>query len=190
MWKQDYEAEYNRVKEALVESVEKYFPNYELDWVLRVDASQVAVCAVLLQIMVIDGKDVYHPIGFKSKKLSGSAANWDAYKREAYVVYWGVKVFSYYLHHGKSFILETDHANLLYMEKSEVYIVIRWRIYLQSFLFLLRHISGRKNIVADWGSRMYLMSPLYVLRDMISERESSGIQWSFWLLRAKLLTRE
>jgi len=128
-----------------------------LDWILRVDASQTAVCAVLLQILIINNKEVYHPIGFKSKKLSGSAANWDAHKREAYACYWGVKVFSYYLH-GKKFILETDHANLLYMEKSEVYIVVRWRIFLQSFMFLLRHISGKKNIVADWGTRMYLLA--------------------------------
>jgi len=37
------------------------------------------------------------------------------------------------------------------MEKSEVYIVIRWRIYLQSCKFLLRHITGKENIVSDWG---------------------------------------
>ena len=71
--------------------------------------------------------------------------------------YWGVKVFSYYLH-GKPFILETDHANLLYMEKSEVYIITRWRIYLQSFIFWMRHIAGKNNIVADWGRRMYSVS--------------------------------
>ena len=153
-WTVDYEAEYAKVKDALCGSVAKYFPDYERDWILRVDASQHAVCAVLLQILVVNEKEVYHPIGFKSKKLSGSAANWDAHKREAYAVYWGVKVFSYYLH-GKKFILETDHANLLYMEKSDVYIIVRWRIYLQSYMFVLRHISGKKNVVADWGTRMY-----------------------------------
>jgi len=40
------------------------------------------------------------------------------------------------------------------MEKSEVTIVIRWRIYLPSFLFLLCHIKGKDNVVADWASRM------------------------------------
>ena len=137
-------------------STSKYFPDYDLDWILRVDASQTAVFAVLLQIVVIDGKEAYHPIGFRSKKLSGSAVNWDAHEREAFAVYWGVHVFSYYLI-AKQFIIETDHANLLYMEQSEAYIIIRWRIYLQSFNMHLRHISGKKNIVADWGSRMYML---------------------------------
>ena len=55
----------------------------------------------------------------------------------------------------KKFIVETDHKNLLYTEQSEAYIVIRWRIYLQSFNMLLRQIPGKTNVVADWGSRMY-----------------------------------
>ena len=156
-WTVDYEAEFEAVKDALMNSTAKYFPDYDLDWILRVDASQTAVFAVLLQIVVMDGVEAYHPIGFRSKKLSGSAVNWDAHKREAFAVYWGVHAFSYYLI-AKQFIIETDHKNLLYMEQSEAYIVIRWRIYLQSFNMHLRHISGKKNIVADWESRMYLLA--------------------------------
>ena len=67
--------EFDRVKLALCNSVQKHFPDYALDWILRVDASQTAVAAVLLQIMPAEAEeDVYHPICFRSKKLSGSAA--------------------------------------------------------------------------------------------------------------------
>ena len=52
-----------------------------------------------------------------------------------------MKSFAYYLH-GKQFVVETDHRNLLWMEKSEANIVIRWRVYLQSFNMLLRDIKG------------------------------------------------
>jgi len=31
---------------------------------------------------------------------------------------------------------------------------MRWRIYLQSYQFLLRHIKKKDNVVADWASRM------------------------------------
>ena len=124
------------------------------------DASDVAVCAVLLQIVTVDGKEAYHPIGFKSTKLSGPATRWDIFKKEAFAVYYGVKSFAYYLH-GKQFVVETDHRNLLWMEKSEANIVIRWRVYLQSFNMLLRDIKGKHNIVADWGSRMYLLAGGY-----------------------------
>ena len=39
------------------------------------------------------------------------------------------------------------------MEASHVPKSIRWRIYLQSFNFSLRHIPGKLNILADWLSR-------------------------------------
>ena len=51
-------------------------------------------------------------------------------------------------------MLETDHRNLLWIEKSEVPIVVRWRVYLQSFVIYVKHIPGTQNKVADWLSRM------------------------------------
>ena len=43
------------------------------------------------------------------------------------------------------------------MEKSESALVIRWRIYLQGFMFMLKHIPGKTNHIADWGTRMFTM---------------------------------
>ena len=48
-WKHDYEADFELMKRALSQSVANHFPDYDLDWVLRVDASDKAVGAVLLQ---------------------------------------------------------------------------------------------------------------------------------------------
>ena len=153
-WTENYFEAFNYVKECLCRSVEKYFPDYALNWILRVDASDTAVGAVLLQIRIINGKEIHQPIGFKSHKFSGAALNWDAHKKEAYALYFGTKSFAYYLR-GKPFILETDHSNLQYIEKSEVPIIIRWRVYMQSFMLVLRHIKGKHNTVADWASRLY-----------------------------------
>ena len=153
-WTEAYEGVFENVKQHLADSVEKHFPDYNLNWVLRCDASDYGVGAVLMQIAIVDGKEVYQPIGFKSKKFSGAASRWDTHKKEAYSLFFAVKSFAYYLR-GKPFILENDHANLLYLAKSEVPIIIRWRVYLQSFQHLLRHIPGKKNVVADWASRMY-----------------------------------
>ena len=41
------------------------------------------------------------------------------------------------------------------MESSQVPIVVRWRVLLQSFIFGVHHIPGKDNTVADWLSRMY-----------------------------------
>ena len=153
-WKKDYRASFAELKAALVNSTANHFPDYDLPWVLRVDASDVAVGAVLFQERTDQGGNVIHePIAFASQKFTAIALKWDAFKKEAYAAYFGVHHFAYYLR-GKPFVLETDHRNLLWIEKSEVPIVIRWRVYLQSFVMYVRHIPGTQNRVADWLSRM------------------------------------
>jgi len=153
-WKKDYRSSFLELKTALVNSTANHFPDYDLPWVLRVDASDAAVGAVLFQERTDQGGTITHePIAFASQKFTAIAYKWDAFKKEAYAAYFGVHHFAYYLR-GKPFVLETDHRNLLWIEKSEVPIVVRWRVYLQSFVMYVRHIPGTQNRVADWLSRM------------------------------------
>ena len=158
-WTKDYEGEMKKLKEAVVNSQTVHFPDHSLPWVLRTDASDVAVGGTLLQQLpdLVDGKPVYQVIAFVSQKFSGAAVRWDTLKKEAYAIFFSVKALAYYLH-GKFFVIETDHANLIWMEKSEVHIIIRWRMFLQGFWFMLRHIPGKANVMADMLSRMYIMS--------------------------------
>jgi len=156
-WKEDYRAIFELFKTKLQEATAIFYPDYSLDWILRTDASLHGVGAVLLQIVTAatsTSDPVYQPISFASQKFSPQATRWSTIEQEAYGIYFGVKTFSYYLM-CKSFILETDHNNLLWIEASAVPKVIRWRIYLQSFSFMLRHIPGKQNVVADWLSRAH-----------------------------------
>ena len=153
-WKEDYEGDFKKMKLALSNSIANHFPDYDLDWTLRVDASKVAVGAVLYQTRKRDdGTLVHEAIGFASKKFSEVALNWDPMKKESYACFFGIEHFAYYLR-GKPFVLETDHRNILWIEKSDVPIIVRWRIFMQSFVVTIRHIAGLKNKVADWLSRL------------------------------------
>jgi len=95
---------------------------------------------------------VHQVILFAFQKFSDQARRWSTIEQEAYAVFWSVKTCEFYLRF-KPFVLESDHANLQWMEASLVAKVIRWRIYLQGFTFMLRHIPGKRNAVADWLSR-------------------------------------
>ena len=76
-------------------------------------------------------------------------------------MYFGVSQFEFYLR-GKPFLLETDHQNLLWMETSTEPIVIRWRVYLQGYIHMLKHLKGTENKFADWLSRMFPLTNLYL----------------------------
>lgn len=169
-WKRDYEADFALLKEALTKACAVYYPDYNLDWVLRTDASDLAVGAVLIQRAIRDDQSVVEqPLGFASQKFSAVARNWTTYEKESYGIFYGVKYFEYFLR-CKHFVVESDHRNLRWMESSLVPKVIRWRMYLQSFSFLVRDIPGRLNVVADWQSRPSLAalspSPL-TINDLI-----------------------
>jgi hypothetical protein len=157
-WSKDYKALFETFKKSISDSVTLHFPDYSLPWILRSDASDHAVGAVLFQeYLDSTGTVIHQPIAFVSHKFSGAAVNWDTFKQEAFALYFGVSKLSYYLR-GKEFLLETDHRNLLWIESSHVPIVVRWRVLLQSFTFKLKHIPGKENLVADWLSRMYPLS--------------------------------
>ena len=155
-WKIDYLNEFNVFKSKLFASVAVYFPDYSLPWILRTDASDVACAAVLIQTTLTG---IEQPIAFLSQKFSLAAKNWDIHKKEAYSIFFGVSKLEYLLR-SRTFVIETDHANLLYMEKNCAPIITRWRVYLQSYNIFLRHIPGKSNVVADWLSRQYSLSPL------------------------------
>jgi hypothetical protein len=160
-WTFDYEAHFQKFKEALKNAATLFFPDYSLPWFIRCDASQYAVGTVLFQIFTTpDGEKINQPIAFASKRFSKPASNWDAFKREAYGLYFSIHTFSFYLR-GKFFTLETDHRNLQWIESNESPIVIRWRALMQSFVFVILHIPGKINRVADFMSRAG--APLVVL---------------------------
>ena len=140
------------MKEAVSSSVANHFPDYKLDWTLRVDASKVAV-GVDQTRNSPDGQVTHEAIGFASQKFSDVALRWDTMKKESYACLFGIEHFAFYLR-GKYFILETDHRNILWIEKSDVSIIVFWKLFMQSFVVHIRHIPGLKNKVADWLSRL------------------------------------
>jgi hypothetical protein len=171
LWKIDYETEFSRLKEAMSTSVELFFPDYRLEWILRTDASDVAWGAALYQLHESEeGNSTLQPLGFISKKFSDVARRWDTIKKECYAIYGSVKHFQYYLR-AKFFIIETDHRNLQWMEKSEAAIIQRMVIFLQGFSFKIRHIPGKLNVVADYLSRLNLLASLLYRNDVTIDTE-------------------
>ena len=95
-WGLDNKEEFKKINTALSNSVANCFPDYELDRTLRVDASKVAVGAVLYQNRIgVDGQVAQEAFGFASKKFSDVTMRWDTMKKESYACFFGIEHFAY-----------------------------------------------------------------------------------------------
>jgi hypothetical protein len=156
-WKHDYRKLFEEFKVKLTQAIAIHYPDYELEWFLQTDASDVGAGAMLVQkkpATAIEPEQL-QVIGLASMKFSPAALNYTTIEKEAYGIYFGVKSFMYNLQ-CKHFTLQTDHNNLIWIEQSIVPKIVRWRMFLQIFSFTLQHIKGSLNVVADYLSRLHI----------------------------------
>jgi hypothetical protein len=150
-WTKDYLSYFEKFKSALLDSIAVTFPDYTLTFILRTDASKDAWGAVLIQVT---STGTYQCIGLASKKWSKAAFRWDIGKKEACAMYLGVRSLEYTLR-GKFFIHETDNKNMLFYKENTTAIVVRWKVYMSSFLSCTRFLLAKYNNISDWLTRQY-----------------------------------
>lgn len=119
-------------------------------FILRTDASNYALGAVLLQG---DGNQE-RPIEYASRLLSAAERNYSTTEREALAVVWAVERFRPYLD-GQPVIIGSDHQPLRWLLslKSPTGRLVRWALKLQSFDIQFEYTPGKANVVADTLSR-------------------------------------
>eukprot|EP00253_Pinus_taeda_P015928 PITA_15928 len=98
------------------------------------------------------------PVAFFSEKLSESRQKYSSYDKEFYAVVQALRHWRHYLL-GNEFVLFSDNSALQYvMQQHKLnHKHAKWVEYLQSFNFVLKHISGQANKVADALSRKALL---------------------------------
>ena len=150
VWGEPEETAFTELKRRLVERPILRMPDHNLKYVLRTDASDVGVGAILLQ----EYPDGVFPVAYASKKLLPREQNYAVIERECLAVVFGVKKFEKYLY-GREFTLQTDHAPLAWLTRSKIQNArcMRWALYLQSYRFRIEIIKGKDNIGADYLSR-------------------------------------
>ena len=155
-WTEETDKAFLDLKEAVLRCQNLYFMKNEYEIVLESDASDYGIGAYLYQRIPVDNSDgklfEQRPIQFISKGLQGSQLNWSTIDKEAYAIFYSLKKLSYLLRDVK-FTIKTDHQNLLYLNLDNAR-VTRWKIEIQDFDFVIEHIEGSLNTVADSLSRM------------------------------------
>lgn len=127
--------------------------DYDKPFTLQTDASAFALGATLTQ-MQNDGKD--HPVAFFSSSLLPAEVNYDIYDRELLAI---VKAFRHWRHHllgaRHQITVLTDHNNLSYFRSPHKVTgrQARWMETLSEYDYVLQHVPGHLNTVADLLSR-------------------------------------
>ena len=150
-WGPEQQEAFDSLKKKIVEAPILQFPDLEKEFILRTDASNYCIGAILAQ----KGDDGFlHPIAFGSNLLSATQTRWSVYQKEFYAMKFYCQKFRVFLLH-KPFILQTDHKPLVHWETSKHMEGPLWRWFqaLSQFDFRVEYINGGKN-TADCPSRL------------------------------------
>ena len=150
-WSDAHEKAYQTIKIILTSDPVLRLPDPEKIFVLRTDASDYGIGAVLMQ----EHEGKLFPICYASRKLSDAERNYSTIKKECLAVVWGIKRFHMYLY-GVRFVLQTDHEPLKYMNSAKFTNnrLMRWAMFLQSYNMKVEAIKGSENVGADYLSRV------------------------------------
>ena len=149
-WEDSQERAFQTLKDKLTNSPILQLPDLSKPFILRTDASDVGIAAVLLQ----ETNEQKFPVAYASKKLTTCQRNYSVIERECLAIVWAVQKFEPYLY-GKQFVIETDHQPLKCLQKSKVANgrIMRWALALQPYRYRVEVIKGICNVGADYLSR-------------------------------------
>ena len=93
-WNKDLQVRFDEIKSPLCNAPVVKLPDFDKQFVLRTDASDTGLGAVLLQK---HGETMF-PIGYASKKLTGAPKSYATVEKECMAIMWAIDKFSGYLY--------------------------------------------------------------------------------------------
>ncbi|GFO24950.1 retrovirus-related pol polyprotein from transposon 297 [Plakobranchus ocellatus] len=150
-WNQSCQQSFDTIKDLLSSDPILIIPDINEQFVVRSDASDTGLGAVLLQ----ERNQHLMPCRYASRRLSPRECNYDVIERECLAIIFAVRQFSKFLAF-RTFVLQTDHKPLSFLKAGapKNSRLMRWAISLQEYSFHIVPIPGNENVQADALSRL------------------------------------
>ncbi|KAG8229287.1 hypothetical protein J437_LFUL011133 [Ladona fulva] len=152
-WSSEQANSFQKLKVALANPPVLTMPRFDREFHLFVDASQIALGAVLNH--KINGN--FTPVAYASRTLSPHEQKLPTYELECMACCWAVDKFKDYLQF-KEFHLYTDNGALtwLFAHPKQLGKIGRMVLKLSTFKFVIHHVRGNNNKPADCLSRVVI----------------------------------
>jgi hypothetical protein len=149
-WTKETEKIFNLLKRKIKEPPVLVLLDFQKTFQVKCDASGFAIGVVLSQ------ED--RPIAYFSEKLNEEKVKYSTYDKEFYAIVQALKKWRHYLI-PKEFVLYSDNHELQFVTQQETLNQkhVKWVEYMQNFTFVIKHIFGTANKVADALSRKCLL---------------------------------
>lgn len=153
IWCDKCQDAFTTVKSLLINAPVLQAPDFDKQFKLGVDASDVGAGAVLLQ----ESKDGFdHPVCYFSKKFNKHQKNYSTIEKEALAMVMALQHFEVYVKHTVvPVIVYTDHNPLQFIAKmkDKNQRILRWSLLLQEYNIEIVHVRGKDNLIPDALSR-------------------------------------
>ena len=169
-WDDNAEKAFNRLKTAMVTAPVLQLPDFDREFVVTTDASEIWVGAILQQNFVYG----LQPVCYESRKLNPAETRYSAYERELLGITWAVGKWRHYLS-GRHFIVQTDHDSLKNLPNQPAVNrrVWKWVQVLQGYDCDIVQIPGKEN-PADCLTRKSVREMKSIMD--VREQEESLVQ--------------
>ncbi|KXJ73632.1 hypothetical protein RP20_CCG015350 [Aedes albopictus] len=154
-WTEEAEKSFCEIKELLISAPILGSPDFNKEFTIQTDASDVAVAGILTQ-QHQDGERV---ISYFSHKLTTPQKNYHAAEKEALAALLAIDAFRGYIE-GYHFTLITDSSALTHILHTKWKVgsrCSRWSLDLQQYDMTVVHRKGRDNVIPDALSRSIAM---------------------------------
>ena len=158
VWSEEAKIVFEKLKSLLCDAFEKLksllcgapvlrLPDLQRRFVLRTDAANTALGAVLWQ----EYNEMLFPVAYASKTLSNAQQAHSVIERECLAIVWALDKYYPYLY-GTKCIIQTDHPPLAYLQSAKLTNprLMHSALKIQPFYFHVETITGSNNIEADF----------------------------------------
>lgn len=138
---------FNLCKNMLMNEPVLAYSDLNKPFTITTDASNFAIGAILEQSN--------RPIAYMSRTLNDSETNYSTIEKELLAIIYGCTKFRPYIF-GRQFKIKTDHKplNWLFNINKPNSRLLRWRLELQEYDYIIEYTKGSENVVADALSRI------------------------------------